>query len=80
MLGRDGTIQNPKEIVDGFNEFFVSAGSSLASTIKDSNENPCKLINGQFSTLSTFHPHRPKEVHDMIVTPQKAMMELDPLS
>lgn len=67
MVGRAGTLLDPKEIADGFNEFFVNIGVSLASSIRDSQENPCNVIEGQFSSLCNFHPPSSKEVRQIIL-------------
>ena len=67
MRGKESVLSNPNEIADGFNTFFVNVGSDLASSILDTNENPCNLIKGQYSPLNTFVPPTSQEVHNIIM-------------
>ena len=60
------SIENPFNIAEKFNEFFVNIGLNLANNIPHCDANPLDSIKGTFSIISTFDPPDSQEISDII--------------
>lgn len=72
MNGKKGVLSNPTDIANGFNDFFISAGSELASSIDDSDIDPCSMIKGQYPPLQNFDPPILQEVRNITLSLKNA--------
>jgi len=62
----DNVINDPKQIVEEFNKFFVQIGSSLASEIPNSMKRPLDLMSGTYDFSMFVTPTNELEITDIV--------------
>ena len=73
----DDILDDTQDIVEYVNEYFTNIGSTLASTIPDSNVDPLSYLRGNFPGSYMLYPTSPEEVRNIIVSLKKSSPGFD---